>query len=102
MVGRLLSLKGALFRASFRRSGWVVAGTVVSLVIAGCAVLAAAAGFLALREAGPLVAAAGIDSASSSVLRRACAGAGTSTSPVTDIGVCCSSSTSQTTASARK
>ena len=26
MVGRLLSLKGALFRASFRRSGWVVAG----------------------------------------------------------------------------
>lgn len=57
MVGRLLSLKGALFRASFRRSGWVVAGTVVSLVIAGCAVLAAAAGFLALREAGPRVAA---------------------------------------------
>ncbi|OAX51510.1 hypothetical protein A5N15_10130 [Rothia kristinae] len=57
MVGRLLSLKGALFRASFRRSSWVVAGTVVSLVIAGCAVLAAAAGFLALREAGPLVAA---------------------------------------------
>ncbi|MCA1169550.1 ABC-2 type transport system permease protein [Kocuria sp. AG109] len=34
-----------------------MAGTVVSLVIAGCAVLAAAAGFLALREAGPLVAA---------------------------------------------
>lgn len=53
MVGHLLSLKWALFHASFRRSGWVVAGTVVALVLAGLFVMLSGALFLALRPESP-------------------------------------------------
>lgn len=59
MVGHLLSLKWALFRGSFRRSAWVVTGTVVALVLAGMLVVASGALFLALR-AEPFPTAAGV------------------------------------------